>query len=412
MARPRKDKKGRTLRKGETIRKSDCIYQYTYVDVNGDRRYIYSSDLLKLRQMEEEILKDKLDGIDSFITKSVTLNNMFDKYMNTRADLAPRSIASYTYQYDAYVRNTIGKRRICDIKYSDILGFYVGLMNEKGLSYNTIVHMNMEIYPAFELALRDNLIRANPTKNAITQMKRQTGAREGIRKALTPEQQKRFLSFMEGHHIFNHWKPIYTVFIGTGLRMGELTALRWKDIDFEKNVITVDHALCYFPSKFNKGKQSFFVSTPKTPAGIRTVPIVKEVKEAIYKAKEYQERKNITCKFEVDGYTDFVFLNRFGKAYLPEDLEKALKRIIAACNKDALARVNSEEEAEFLPNFTCHSLRHTFCARLCENEPNIKVIQSVMGHKDIKTTMDIYAEVSEAKKQISMNALSEKLNLF
>ena len=65
-----------------------------------------------------------------------------------------------------------------------------------------------------------------------------------------------------------------------------------------------------------------------------------------------------------------------------------------------------------LPHFTCHNLRHTFCTRLCENETNIKVIQSIMGHVDIKTTMNIYAEVSEKKKQESLNQISEKLNLF
>ena len=69
-------------------------------------------------------------------------------------------------------------------------------------------------------------------------------------------------------------------------------------------------------------------------------------------------------------------------------------------------------EPLILPHFTCHSLRHTFCARFCENESNLKVIQSVMGHVDIATTMNIYAEVSEAKKKASMEALAEKMVLF
>ena len=52
-----------------------------------------------------------------------------------------------------------------------------------------------------------------------------------------------------------------------------------------------------------------------------------------------------------------------------------------------------------LPDFSAHSLRHTFCTRLCERETNLKIIQSIMGHKDIQTTMDIYAEATEEKKQ-------------
>ena len=61
---------------------------------------------------------------------------------------------------------------------------------------------------------------------------------------------------------------------------------------------------------------------------------------------------------------------------------------------------------------TCHSLRHTFCAGVCENESNLKAIQSVMGHVDIATTMNINAEVSEAKKKASMEALAEKMVMF
>ncbi len=66
----------------------------------------------------------------------------------------------------------------------------------------------------------------------------------------------------------------------------------------------------------------------------------------------------------------------------------------------------------FYPDFSAHHLRHTFCTRLCENETNLKVIQSVMGHKDIQTTMDVYAEATEQKKQESFERLAAKLDIF
>lgn len=66
-----------------------------------------------------------------------------------------------------------------------------------------------------------------------------------------------------------------------------------------------------------------------------------------------------------------------------------------------------------LPHFSCHHLRHTFATRLCEVESNLKVIQSVMGHRNIETTMDIYAEATDEKKQESFEGLALKLsNLF
>ena len=129
--------------------------------------------------------------------------------------------------------------------------------------------------------------------------------------------------------------------------------------------------------------------------------------------KAYQDENEIVCKSNIDGYTDFVFLNRFGNVFIQYNLDRALDRIIKSYNDEALYKAKkTKEEALLLPHFTCHSLRHTFCARFCENETNIKVIQSVMGHVDIETTMNIYAEVSELKKKNSMDALADKLKLF
>ena len=69
-------------------------------------------------------------------------------------------------------------------------------------------------------------------------------------------------------------------------------------------------------------------------------------------------------------------------------------------------------EAANIGHYTFHALRHTFCTRLCEQETNLKVIQSIMGHKDIKTTMDIYAEATEEKKQESFERLAATSNVF
>lgn len=65
-----------------------------------------------------------------------------------------------------------------------------------------------------------------------------------------------------------------------------------------------------------------------------------------------------------------------------------------------------------IPHFSCHHLRHTFCTRFCENETNVKVIQSVMGHSSIETTMDIYVEVTETTKKEALDNLSANLDVF
>ena len=87
--------------------------------------------------------------------------------------------------------------------------------------------------------------------------------------------------------------------------------------------------------------------------------------------------------------------------------------IYEAYNAEEVVKAAKEKrEPILIPHFSCHHLRHTFCSRFCENETNLKVIQSIMGHADIETTMDIYAEVTETKKYESIQELARKLDVF
>ena len=96
--------------------------------------------------------------------------------------------------------------------------------------------------------------------------------------------------------------------------------------------------------------------------------------------------------------------------YTPESVNRAIKRIYTAYNEEETFIAKKEHrDPILLPHFSAHVLRHTFCTRLCENETNLKVIMDIMGHSDIQTTMNIYAEVTGVKKQESMMALSDKI---
>ena len=129
------------------------------------------------------------------------------------------------------------------------------------------------------------------------------------------------------------------------------------------------------------------------------------VKEAFLEEKRYQEESGITCRSQIDGYTDFIFLNRFGRVQHQSTLNKAIRRIIRDCN-DAVLLKNPEAKI-LLPHFSCHSLRHTFTTRMCEAGVNVKVIQDALGHADIKTTLDIYADVTKDLKQSEFAALDQ-----
>ena len=118
----RKDGKGRALRKGECQR-SDGRYVYTYTDPFGKRRYIYSKNLLKLREKEEKLIRDQMDGLNVYVAGTATINMVFDRYLSTKCELKSTTRSNYIWTWNYFIRDTFGKRKIGDVKYSDVLRF-------------------------------------------------------------------------------------------------------------------------------------------------------------------------------------------------------------------------------------------------------------------------------------------------
>ena len=131
MAQSRKDNKGRVLRKGEYQRKKDGKYVYQYTDVLGRKQNIYSDDLGKLREREEKLVRDQLDGLDVYVAGKADVNFLFDRYMSTKQQLRQSTRSNYLYTYDHFVRDSFGKKIIGTVKYSDVLGFYQYMLNEQ-----------------------------------------------------------------------------------------------------------------------------------------------------------------------------------------------------------------------------------------------------------------------------------------
>ena len=407
MAVSRKDDKGRALRKGESFRPSDGRYVFSYTDAYHIRHFIYSSDLAKLREKEDILKRDQLDGIDSYLAGRITLNEMFDRYISLKTNLRRTTKTNYIYMYNKFVRPKFGTRILGEIRYTDVRAFYKHLIVDGGMQANTASTIHGVLYPTFQMAVRDDIIRKNPTAGVLREIGDEVGKNKGIRHALTVEQQTAFMKFIKGHPVYDHWWTVFTVLLGTGLRCGEFIGLRWQDIDMEKRMINVNHALVRVSVKPGDRARRLGVSLPKTEAGIRTIPMMEQVLEAF--KEEYERQSDIGFnKTVMEGMSGFIFQNSYGKVMCEQNINSAISRITEEYNHVENVRAAKEKrEPVYLPHFSCHHLRHTFCTRLCENEQNLKVIQSIMGHANIKTTMDIYAEATDSKKQESIDKLSD-----
>ena len=339
------------------------------------------------------------------------MNDAFDRYISTKTQLRGSTKSNYTYMYDRFVRDTFGMKKLAEIKYSDVLQYYLYLLEKMQLSLSTLDTIHGLLHPMFDMAVRDEIIRNNPSDSVMKEVKKNSDKNKGVRHALTIEQQRAFMEYMANHPVYCHWWPLFTVLLGTGCRIGEALGLRWDDLDFENNEIHVRRNLLYTEWE-GSDKSTFHVTTPKTSKGIRIIPMMDEVREALLAEYRYQQATGF-CRSVVDGVSGFVFRNKHGNPLHQGLINRAIKRVYESYNADEEKNACCEgRKPDLLPHFSCHIIRHTFCTRLCERETNVKVIQEIMGHADIQITLQIYAEVTDAVKHKTMEKIQGEENIF
>ena len=226
-------------------------------------------------------------------------------------------------------------------------------------------------------------------------------------------QQRAFIRYVAQNPFFYQWYPLFVTLLGTGCRIGEIVGLRWDDVDMENRVIHINHNLTYYPRADDTFRCEFRVSDSKTEAGIRDIPMMGPVYDVLQSEFERQQEEWF-CEEVVDGMTNFIFTNRFGMPHNPNAINRAIKRIVDAHNaEEEVEAKKKRREPVIIPRFSCHIFRHTFASRLCEKEDNIKVIQEIMGHADVTTTMNIYAEVNDANiKKVALENLAQNMDVF
>lgn len=288
--------------------------------------------------------------------------------------------------------NEFGNTPIQKITKQDYQDFIDKLFTERKLSRSYISTIHIAVNLVFKYAQYIKLVKEIPTENITFPKEKQTI--EDIEnssindKFLEKGELQEFLLMAKNKGLDDDLLT-FTTLAYTGLRVGELLALKWSDVDFDEHTLRVSKT--YYNAK-NKLSE-YELLTPKTESSIRTISIDKIVIDLLLKHKKEQEEiKNENKDFYHDE--NFIFTNNQGYPRLVRHVGYRMERLLNMINKD-----KDEDEKKYL---TPHSLRHTHTSLLIEANVHIKEIQERLGHSDINTTMDIYAHMTkEIKKEAS-----------
>lgn len=395
------DKNGKPLPKGITWLEKKQLYmaRFTY---QGTPYTIYDKELKVIKKKLTDKRYEVEHGISGKADK-VTLNEWFDIWVREfkKDKIKLTTLNTYESTYNAHIRDSIGKRYLSQIKLMHIQKLYNEL-TEKGLAPNTICKIHVQLNGMFATAVNNDLIIKNPCKG----VELPTIKKKEMR-IMDAKEQDYFLKYIRQER-WQLYEPAITVLLGTGLRLGELLALEWQDVDLKNKTISVTKNLVYTKDRITN-KYSFKIETPKTPNSVRTIPLLPYVEQAFKRQKHIQNLMRISGYFEsLQGFEKLVFTTKNGKPQKCKAIQRALTNIVCAINKEETEKAQKEKRsAVLMEHLHPHALRHSFATRCFEKGIPIKTVQMLLGHSKIEITMNLYVHLTESKKIEDMQKLND-----
>jgi integrase len=249
-----------------------------------------------------------------------------------------------------------------------------------GLDVGTIKRVRTALSPIFSTAVKKELLLKNPVTNATT-----PAGEEKERLYLDAEQCKELMTFLD--EFSNPQMPrVIKTLIYTGMRVGELTALHWEEVDLDKAMITVKYNLYRLDGKYQ-------LSTPKTKSSARVIALPPQLVEILREQKSWQDerRKAVGNRWIERGA---VFTGSYGEYMNKNYINLQFKQLLAKHS---------------FPDIHIHDLRHANASLLINMGVPVKVISEHLGHRDTRTTETIYAHVFAETMVQASNAISEAL---
>ena len=391
-----KNLKGKECGKGICQRK-DGKYAARYTGKNGKRKEKHFLTLPEARNWLADMqYEDKHDVYNP--SSEMTVDAWFEFWItNLIADLSPNTRRNYRERYEYNIQPVIGTMRLCDVKpmHCKIV------LNRMDATYagSTIRQTYIAMGTMFRAAVMNDMITKHPMDGV--RYTKPVRAANDI-KFLTVEEQEIFLETAKRSHNYRQ----YVLLLETGLRTSELIGLTWDAIDWKKRTFTVNKTLEY------RHKEGYWrAGPPKTATSYRTIPLTNRAYDVL---KEFYDERHTRKDSETlsqileyidrrtgqTGYLlmrDLVFINyRTGEPAKNSSYDTHLYKL---CDEAKIKR------------FCMHALRHTYATRAIESGMQPKVLQKLLGHASIKTTMDRYVHVTDTSLTNAVKQFERSTNI-
>jgi integrase len=327
-------------------------------------------------------------GHGSFVAPhKLTVGEWLDVWLRDykQPSIRPVTLDSYANMIRIHLKPALGQIPLQALRPDQVQRFYND-KREAGLSARTVRYLHTILHSALKQAMKNQLVVRN-----VSEATTLPGGKTRIMHPFTLGQVQQFLDGVREDRLF----AAFFLEIGTSLRRGELLGVRWRDVDLEAGVVHVRQTLVRVGNHDATAidrKTRLIFQEPKTEQSRRTIPIPAAIIDQLkrHKARQAQEKFLMGEAYEEHG---LVFCQANGQPIDPRNFTRHFERLL--------------QQAE-LPHIRFHDTRHTFATLMLELGEAPKVVQSMLGHTKISTTLDIYSHVSldlERQAAAKLNAL-------